>query len=476
MDLVTLFTVVLFLAQMLILGAITTFIGKKKNLPVGVSFAAGALLGLVGLLIIVFWRRRSGHAKRTELGDAGMNSLVIPRNSTNSFTRAEELRDWLYDRFDAAVATRGVDAVGYKSYRESGQVWFRFDFRLPSPTVSLSFRSSLAVTVERFDYHQFELLLSIEIIHGSRTRVLSGVIPDLSDEQIGSLLNSAHSGVRLQKSIFKRGRRRPFEVWQPRNAVKWIRPDWRYCVLIGACMIGLLLTVVQPLVGLVLLVAAGATLVVYFTRRKTFILSTGKPMYDPRAGIPLDYWQANIEGLGQRQEDVRADLLKRLSSTSEEEISVAPERIWYAGVDGKVEREQIVVRFRRAIGYVHIESYGEDLYVGWETYVNSGTWVEETLSRGIDRATGVYVVANRVIPGLQRPSEYDVNDVNFLTEWLHATVVRVIRLEMEELKIDQEIDFTIQRESRNAALGGDREARESKPAASRFASGLRRID
>ncbi|HTY31282.1 hypothetical protein [Mycobacterium sp.] len=441
------------------------------------SIALLVVIGIVAYLIVRARnarRGRSGQAKRAQ-----SNSLVIPRNYTNSLTRAEEVRDWLYERFDAAVATRGVQAVGYKSYRESGEVWFRFDFRLPSPAVNLSLRSSLAVTIERFDYHQFELLLSIEIVHGARTRRLSGLIPELSDSNIGSLVDSAYSGVRLPKSVFKRVRRWSFEVWQPGNAVKSVRPDWRFRVLVAACIIGLLLTIVQPLVGLLvglpLLVVAGAILAVYLARRKTFILSTGKPMYDPRAGIRLDYWQANVERLGQRHEDVRADLLKRLSSTSEEEISVAPERIWYAGVDGKVEREQIVVRFRRAIGYVHIESYGEDLYVGWDTYVNSGTWVEETLSRGIDRATGVYVVANRVVPGIQRSSEYDVDDVNFLTEWLHATIVRTVRLEMEEMKIDQEIDFTIQRESRNAALGGDRETRESKSPASRFTSGLRRI-
>ncbi len=185
---------IILMAQILIFGAITAVIGRKKNLNVGVSFAAGALLGLIGLIIVVIWRGRSGQAKRMQLGGSGMSSLVIPRNSTNSFTRAEELRDWLYDRFDAAVTTRGVQAVGYKSYRESGQVWFRFDFRLPSPAESLSLRSSLAVTVERFDYHKFELLLSIEIIHGARTRRLSGLIPNLPDSNIGSLVDSAHSG------------------------------------------------------------------------------------------------------------------------------------------------------------------------------------------------------------------------------------------------------------------------------------------
>jgi hypothetical protein len=80
--------------------------------------------------------------------------------------------------------------------------------------------------------------------------------------------------------------------------------------------------------------------------------------------------------------------------------------------------------------------------------------VEQTLQHGVDRRSGKYVVAKRVVEGWQLPNEYDVDDVNFLTEWLHAGIVRVVRLKMEELKIDQEIDFTIQRESRTAALSG----------------------
>jgi hypothetical protein len=61
---------------------------------------------------------------------------------------------------------------------------------------------------------------------------------------------------------------------------------------------------------------------------------------------------------------------------------------------------------------------------------------------------------------------------------LHAGIVRVVRLKMEELKIDQEIDFTIQRESRTAALSGstseDRDAGRSAGIQG-VASRLRRV-
>lgn len=435
----------------------------------------------IAFYLAVKWKEDS-RRKRGRLPTAAdplMSSLVIPRNNTNSFTRAEALRDALYEAFNAKIVAGGAPAVGYKSYPQSGQVWLRFDFRLPTQSEFLSLRSSLTIEVERFDYHQFELVLAIEIIHGARRMRVDGVLPGrLGDAEIANLIRVTHSGERLPQTL--RGvRGSAYELWLPRNAVKAIRPDWQQQALVGFCAVALVLTLNEFAhgAGALFLAIGVALLVVYMRRRKTFILSTGKPVFDPRAGIRLDYWQANVEHLGTRREDVRTELLKRLSSSSEREIFVAPEQIWYAGVDGKVEREQIVIRFRRAIGFVQIESYGEDLFVGWDTYVNSGTWIEETLSRGIDRVTGAYVAANRVVPGTQRPTEYDINDVNFLTEWLHAAVVRSVRLKMEELKIDQEIDFTIQRESRNAALseGGTDRSHEPTSAVSRFSSGLRRV-
>jgi DNA-directed RNA polymerase subunit RPC12/RpoP len=39
---------------LLIFGAITAAIGQRKNLPLGGSFALGALLGIIGLIIVIF--------------------------------------------------------------------------------------------------------------------------------------------------------------------------------------------------------------------------------------------------------------------------------------------------------------------------------------------------------------------------------------------------------------------------------------
>ena len=122
------------------------------------------------------------------------------------------------------------------------------------------------------------------------------------------------------------------------------------------------------------------------------------------------------------------------------------------GTDSWVERDQVVVAHRRAIGFVHIEAYGDALFVAWESHLNSASWVEEKLSAGVDKESGLDVVANRVVAGRHQINEYDVSDSNFLSEWIHEAVKQELQLRMAEQKIDQEIDFTVQRESRTAAI------------------------
>lgn len=122
------------------------------------------------------------------------------------------------------------------------------------------------------------------------------------------------------------------------------------------------------------------------------------------------------------------------------------------------------------MGFVHVVPYEDVLYVGWESHLNSASWIEEKLAEGIDRVSRFDVVANRVVAGWHRLNEYDVSDSNFLAEWLHEAVKREIRLRMAEQKIDQEIDFTVQRESRTDALAtaSETQSQAKQPNSKRF--------
>ncbi len=400
----------------------------------------------------------AGNNRWDVLSDDHLRSLVTPRRALNGLSVATDLRDTLLDRFLASCARLKVEVVAYKSPALSQPVWAHFEFVLPSAHKNLSLRASCRITVETLDFHRFERLLTIELTEAKRRRVYYGVT-GLNDEQIRSVIEFVTAPDVRKAPKLPTVRQHPLQLWRPGNRIDRLHPDWPALGL-GALAAVFFLgarAIPIPFVGLLVSVGLIVYLFIRGSRRKTYVLTPGKPLHDPRLLRRFDSWQANIYGLGVRADEVRADLLQRLRTRTgtETQFSVAPERIWYAGVDGKVEREQIVVGYRRAMAFVHVEAHGDDLYVGWDSHVNTGTWVEQTLASGIDRESGKHVVAKHVVIGTQAPNEYDITDTNFLTEWLHTVVTRNVRLKMEEHRIDQEIDFVIQRGSREAVLRGD---------------------
>lgn len=407
-------------------------------------YVLAVILVLIGAWFLNGSGARDGSAPGQAPAEAS-ESLVTPRNKTNSYTRGEALRTALYHQIEGAARQLEIANVGFKSPDYSGQVWLRFDFSFPQDQADMSLRASLVVHVERFDYHRFEHLLNITITLGARTIKKVGFI-ELTDDDIESILMFIQAGGTFPRLKSRRVRQGSYDLWRPINKVLRLRTDYFAAVLI-------ILIILSAIPFFPVAILLGLGLAFYLRRRKTFVLTTGKPVHDPRHLIRMDSWQTNIAGLGTRSRDVRGAVAQRLTSNAGHGLRIESERIWYAGVDGKVERTQLVCSFRRAIAFLHVEPYGADLYVGWDSHVNTGTWVEESLSKGIDKQSGKFVTANRVVPGWHTTNEYDIVDVNFLTEWLHANVTKVVQLKLAEYKVDQEIDFRIQRESRKDALG-----------------------
>ena len=207
--------------------------------------------------------------------------------------------------------------------------------------------------------------------------------------------------------------------------------------------------------GLVLFILGSVGL--YFTyRRPMLVRNIGRPIEEPRHLSYLDAWQTVISNAC-----ADADLIKRRVMTlfnvpSGNQLTVTPERIWYWGLDGKNEREQIVLRRGRGVVYCQIYGYGSDLYVGWDAHLNVGTWLEQKVATGIDRKSGQRVRLTSVTHANQPTTEYDLVDLNCLLEWTHAQITKVVRQYIEERKIDQEIDFTI--------IRGHRQQTTSTPA------------
>lgn len=203
----------------------------------------------------------------------------------------------------------------------------------------------------------------------------------------------------------------------------------------------------------ILLAFAGLAGLVVTGRARRLVRSAGKPLAEPRIPFFLDAWQTVIFGAGVDESLIRDRLMALFTGAHQQRFACAVERIWRWGLDGKTEREQIVLRYRRGIVFAQIYSYGSDLYVGWDARMNLGTWIEKPIASGIDRETGERVQVMTVERAVQPTTEYDLVDVNCLLEWTHAQVTQVLRRYVREREIDQEIDFTIIRGDRQRATG-----------------------
>lgn len=405
-----------------------------------------------------------GNGLMQDARGVSLATLFIPRNDTNTYSRAEVLRDDACARLAERAKSAGLEIIEQRSQAHSPNVWFRLDYLLASPSPDLSLSASVAVDIERFDFHRFEHTFTVTAQVGARTKKISGVIAldDATIDRIHEYILSPVKKLRLTNRV----RQWPWQFWRPQNKVRRLQRDW---ISIGLILLALSVLMI-PIAGFFMM--AGVFIWLFFRarRRQTYVLTSGKPLTDPRSLRWMDSWQVSIFGLGGFASIVQQGIMARLRGGGPQGATIGVEKVGYWGTDSWVEREQIVVSHRRAMGFVHVVPYEDVLYVGWESHLNSASWIEEKLAEGIDRVSRFDVVANRVVAGWHRLNEYDVSDSNFLAEWLHEAVKREIRLRMAEQKIDQEIDFTVQRESRTDALAtaSETQSQAKQPNSKRF--------
>ena len=382
----------------------------------------------------------------------------VPRNSTNVLSRLEMVRDRIYDDFSAASEQLGVQAMVLKSPPFNPTVWVSWECWAPHERAGgLVERSSVVVTIRPRELHRFEHEIDVVLHKGHVEKTYRSVIEFTASsarEVVEYLLDPRTSRPLL---VFKRCRSAPWELWLPANPLTGLEPEpwWGPALviggaaLVGAFMFGwgaLLLVSFFPL-------ARRAFQEIRVRQGRVYVISTGKPVQEPRNLQRMDSWQTLIVGLGGEAEDAKERLRAALVENGQEGATLTEERIWYRGVDGKQEREQVVVTFRRAIAFVHVHPYGKDLYVGWDAHVNAGTWVEKLVDVGRDPRSRELCQVNAIQAGWHVPNEYDIADANCLIEWVHSAATRVLKRMLAEHRIDQEIDFQILRGERQGIAG-----------------------
>lgn len=406
---------------------------------------------------------------------------LINRNEDNVTHKMEAVRDQIYDYFVQACAAEAVDAVILKSYPFHVPAWVEFQCWVRrTADQHLTDRSTAKLTILAREFHQHDHEINLEIKEGQKTKRYRSIV-ELDIENVKALVRYMLRRTDLNTFRFKRVRSRGWEFWLRKNGVTGLGKDWLglatpFLYLAGALFllalpvlgtlladwfdpatpflyfIGSLFLMAFPVIGgLLLLAALGLSL--YTRWRRTYFLSPGKPVQEPRILVRMDSWQTLVRDIGGESEKVKEAVKKEFAIGQSEGVQLGDEKIWYSGVDGPEEREQIVVTFRRGIGFIHIYSYGKDLYVGWDAHVNAGTWKEKQVADGLEPQTGEYCRVNTIESDWHVPNEYDITDTNCLIEWIHAAVTNVTGRILAEYKIDQEIDFKILRGERKGVVG-----------------------
>lgn len=372
---------------------------------------------------------------------------IILRNRTNLWTRAEKVRDDLYDQLSQLCRRDGIDPLLLNSPAHVFPAWVNFEVWQPQEDRGATERSSVLITIEPKPYHKHEFELEVTYNAQNKSRTLKRVAP-FTDAEVQALVT--HLVNRGPKPRFRRFREASLQFWRENNKIEGLRKDLLATFMGILAAGGFFLIATPPLGSFLALVLWSVAFFLYLQirKRRWIVRNDGKPDSEPRSLIRVDSWQTVLFDLGAEEATVRERFVRALQIGLDEHRTFRQERIWYWGLEGKEEREQFILTAGRGIVFCQIYRYAQDLYVGWDGHLNRGQWVEQTVASGIDRTSGNPTSISRVVPGTQPTTEYDLTDLSSLMEWTHAQIVKLLKEMIAEKKIDQEIDFKIQRGER----------------------------
>jgi hypothetical protein len=374
----------------------------------------------------------------------------LQRDVESIWTRAATVRDEFYTAVESTCREVGIEALVSKSIDFVYPAWVSIEAWLPAGAPAATHRRFCSFSIEPKPYAQFEFEVTIAFTCDGKEKKYGPCIPPAAADIAQWTRHVLGKGPlpavqRLRNPLIK------WQFWYPKNEVARLGSDPLATGGTIAFVAGFIfLGIFAPLGFLGLLVGGACALVRHFRHR--VVVNMGRPAAEPRTLRLVDNWQTVTNGLGQQWQDVRERLFRRLTEGLAFEIKSRLETISYLTPDGRQERQQLVLSQGRGIVFCHVYPYGDDLYVGWDAHLNYGQWVEQAVATGFDKTLHVPAVINTVVPGTARATEYDLIDLNSLTEWTHSRIVQVVRQVMAERKLDQEIDFKIVRGERQSLL------------------------
>ena len=412
---------------------------------------------------------------------------VLRADTVNLWGKIETAIEEVYRAMLDACTSLGIDAYVGRNNAFEFPFAARFEAWVPAGAddPNLTERSSACITIAPKPWHSYEFEYTIEIERSGRKKVL-GKFGGLANQDIYALLNYlVRNGA---KPHFPRRIKQPNEpFWRMFNSVenKPVATRRDYLDLAGPVLtflgiiglLGLHLGNSTPasdtlfFTPSLLVLALGLGIIMYVAHQPRAVRSTGRPEHQPRSLRVYDSWQVVLFGAAPSADLMRQRFLAMLKSAPIDDFKAATERIGYRVLDEPKVCEQIVLTARRGIVYCQIYEFGSDLYVGWQSFLNLGRWVEKVFpgARGIDRISGRRVEVRTATPGWESLCEYDYFDASCLTEWTHTQIVALTKQLMRELQIDQEIDFKIVRGERRRL---DQNGEDQKSEVAKLSHGL----
>ena len=417
-----------------------------------------------------------------------------------AWDRAFEMRDAYYSAISEALAAQDIKALVTKS--ENGRYpphiavegWRPAAGDGAGRQADPRVRGSLAVVFEALPYHEHPVATTIVATRAQKSITVSRR-PDLTKRDIVEWAlyvlgeGGKPSSYRPVADVFANMGRALLPFVRPLHDNR-IERDFRNLlpfsipVLVG--MAGLALGVIgfvnlqdaywdEEVTQALLTMAGGGALLlvalVLWWRQRVAISVIVRPVISPRSLLMLDSWHAVVPDLGKAIYQLQRQIAMNLSNRETAGIAVEVERYGFRTPNGFDERDRIVVSKGQGVAHIHVYRFGEDLFVGWDSYLNWARW-QETTAISVRRKGLGRTEYRGLQSGLYVPNQFDLIDLNSLAELVHRIVTDAVKASMEEHKIDQEVDFTIIRGDRDSVLDRDKfnktqaSGRTEKPARS----------
>lgn len=386
--------------------------------------------------------------------------------------RATTRRDEIAANIRATLAIEKVEALVYVSEPGIYPPWVTMEAWMPivrddPQSADGRSRARLEAVVDARPFHRATLVTTLRLTRGTSTIALEHR-PDVTQSDVADWTRCALSASTNPRSYtpFKDacvafvGGLLPFVPVPHQNAIaasyRMAPAAWfkRNAILIVGFVLALIgASLGYTMIGALVVVAAVITKILMGRGATYTTYVPEQPIDVPRRIDLVDSWHAVVADLGPDQSAIRDRLIGRLSAKQKNDADIVArsETYGYRTPNGFEERQRFILRKGQALVYVHIYSFGNDMFVGWSSYLNRSQWAEtKPVSSKMEHAKTIEFRELRTFQ--YTPNHLDMIDLNSLGEFVHRRLEIEIKAILKEKKIDQEIDFKIIRGDRGSAL------------------------